>query len=210
MASALEAVIAAREDLKAAQTTRFRFSMAMTWPDDVPRPRNRLVRLAMRLGGRFSRFTVVGLLDVSRRRYLATSGSEAVLHADGLVYKGKPGTPLEEGRRDRGLTPLWMVDLLAGVTAAADLPTVGADLPREVEASVDFGRAADASPSFHLPGFSSTEDWRARPVRLRIADGRLMSIEYAKEDLRQTLELHDFGVSLDDVDWSRLPDVAAL
>jgi hypothetical protein len=42
---------------------------------------------------------------------------------------------------------------------------------------------------------------------VRLEGARLRQIAFAAESQRHCLELSDFGVSLDDFDWTRLPDL---
>ena len=219
MESALEAVTAARDDLLAAGTARFRLSFRASWAD-VPRPRHRLVRAGLWLASRVvpSGVTGEGVVDFARRRYMADFENYAGVFEDGVMRGGMSGTALGEPDRDekdsdddRGdtlLSPLWMTDLLAGVVEATDAEgAVGAY--RRIEVKVDLGRAADASPGFALPSVAGNENWRARPAGVWLAGGRLSRVEFEQDTNDQALELFDLGVDLGGVDWDRLPQRGA-
>jgi len=58
------------------------------------------------------------------------------------------------------------------------------------------------------PARTRFEDLLALPVEVWIEDTQIRRIRFSFEGIEQhtdTLELWDFGVSLDDLDWTRLP-----
>ena len=59
-----------------------------------------------------------------------------------------------------------------------------------------------ASPCRHSPRF---EDLLALPVEVWLDAQHVRRVRYRPEHLTETLELWDFGVALDDLDWTRLP-----
>jgi len=210
VSSALETVVAAREALLAAGTARCRTTIGHHWPIDLPRPRHPLARGALWVAGRALRNGIPGqgILDLPRRRYMLDFGSYAQLEKDGLAYSGLSGSALREGRPDRGpFTPLWMIDVLAGLVDATEVADPSPAF-RRIDAVVDLGRAADATPAFALPQVPARLDWRAFPVGVRLAGSRIARVEHLGGVDHHALELFDYGVSLEGVDWSRLPDLS--
>jgi hypothetical protein len=70
----------------------------------------------------FRHMSAEGVIDLQRRRYMIDYGSYARLYADGKQWDGRSGRPLSTLLADEQElpTPLWLLDILSGVTAATD------------------------------------------------------------------------------------------
>lgn len=107
----------------------------------------------------FRHQTAEGVIDMTGRRYMLDHGSYARLYADGQEWDGRSGRAIATlpPSPDRVPTPLWLVDLLAGVTDATD---VGAEdvrgAPwRHLTGHADISRAAKG-PSLSTSGETLT------------------------------------------------------
>jgi hypothetical protein len=103
---------------------------------------------------------------------------------------------------------LWLLDLLAGLTVATD--EGGADVRgtacRHFSTTVDVSRASNVTPGgVAVPRLRRYEDLLALPVAVWIDDEHVRRVRFRAEDRIDTVELWDFGVSLGDLDWTRLP-----
>ena len=111
------------------------------------------------------------------------------------------------------LSPLWLFDLLRGVTEASEVDSepVRGRRCRHLRANVDLARVSDAVPHHTpLPRLAWFEELRALPVDIWLDDeGYVRRIRFQHRapggaSVAYTLELFDFGTT-DTVDWSRLP-----
>jgi len=151
-----------------------------------------------------------GVIDLQRRRYMLDYGSLARLYADGKQWLGRSGRPLSTlARDDQELpTPLWLLDVLAGLTSATDEGTedVRGTACRRFIAAVDVGRASKVTPGgVGVPPLARFEELLALPVEVCVDGKHVRRVRRRFERRTETLELWDFGVSLDDLDWTRLP-----
>jgi hypothetical protein len=145
-----------------------------------------------------------GVIDFTRRRYMIDFGGYAVLDADGRQWDGASGRRLVTlpAEKSRGMVPLWLPDLLDGVRAATEVgvETVRGACCRHFQADID--------PS-HASSVLSDDDWPTdsieRPVDVWIDDAQIRRISGWAQARVQTLELWDFGLSLEELDWARLP-----
>jgi hypothetical protein len=105
--------------------------------------------------------------------------------------------------------------MLHGAVGGSDLepipPTdsdgIHRDPGRQIRIVVDFERAAAKCPSLYVPRPTPDFDRPKFTADVRLEGARLRQIAFAAESQRHCLELSDFGVSLDDFDWTRLPDL---
>ena len=142
-------------------------------------------------------------------------GSFARLHAEGMSFGGRSGRslqkldpwPLGEGVGDG----LWLLRLLPGTTDASPegTDTLHGTACRRLAAHVDMERAAAASAEdLPAPQVGSFKELRALPVTVWIDGQHVRRIRFEHGTLPKhlnTLDLWQFGVPVDDLDWSRLP-----
>jgi hypothetical protein len=142
-----------------------------------------------------------GVIDLRARRYML-SGPYAQVYANGEHRGGAPGRSLASLTVDRNhaAVPLWLCDLLDGVTAARE---TGQEELHGAPCRV-FSADLDAcSPA--LPPRWSTDPEGLRPAIWIDADGYIRQTEVHAEDRTFLLELWDFGADVDALDWTRLP-----
>jgi hypothetical protein len=144
----------------------------------------------------FRHQTAEGIIDITGRRYMLDYDSYARLYADGKEWDGRSGRALTTLPPDAFAlpTPLWLLDLVAGVVEASE---TGTDEVR------------GAPGGIAAPGRRRFEDLLALPVEVRIDNTQIRRIRFSfsegVERHTDTLELWDFGAPLDDLDWTRLP-----
>jgi hypothetical protein len=144
-----------------------------------------------------------GVIDLRSRRYMLF-GPYAQLYANGELRGGAPGRSLSSLTRDdnRPVVPLWLLDLLdamhdAGESGGQELRGVSC---RRLTPDLDARHASAILPSH----------WSADPDVLRPEvwigdDGYVHRVQVHAMDRTQGLELWEFGVPLDGLDWTRLP-----
>jgi len=151
-----------------------------------------------------------GVVDFAGRRYMLDHGSYAQLYAGGRHWDGRSGRPLATlpPEEDKLPTPLWLLDILAGLTAATDEGTedVRGTSCRRFAATVDLSRASKATPGgVAVPKLARFEELLALPVTVWIDDAHVRRVRYDYGFLKETVELWDFDVRPEDLDWTRLP-----
>lgn len=224
----IELIGEAQERTRAAASARIELSIDYRWErPPMPRPRRRRgglmrpVTLAAKVAGKrllkaatrdfdFLHQTAEGVLDLQRRRYMLDYGSYARLYADGKEWHGRSGRLLSTLPPDeRELpTPLWLLDILGGLAAASDegAEVVRGTPCRSFTATVDISRASKLTPGgVAVPGIGRFEDLLALPVEVCLDEEHVRRVRFRSEHHTETLDLWDFGVPLDDLDWSRLP-----
>jgi hypothetical protein len=144
-----------------------------------------------------------GLIDFRSRRYMLF-GPYAQIYANGELRGGAPGRSLSSLTRgkNRPVVPLWLLDLLDGMHDAGE---TGGEMLRGVSCrrltpDLDARHASATLPS----------QWSADPEQLRPEvwvgeDGYIHRIQVHALNRTQGLELWDFGVQLDHLDWTHLP-----
>ena len=156
-----------------------------------------------------------GLLDFELRRCAIDWGAYAELICGSSEWSGRSGRPIATLPEEpaRALSPLWLVDLLRGVTEAFEVGSepVRGQQCRRLRASFDLARVSAAVPG-HTPippGFSF-EELGALPLDLWLdEEGYVRRIRFenrAPGGASQTysLDLFDFGTK-GALDWSLLP-----
>ena len=157
-----------------------------------------------------------GFIEPSRRMYMHSAGSWSELYADGVRWGGRAGTPLAmlnpSPHRGSALDLWWLLDGLRGTIEAraeAEESVRGAPC-RRLAARVDLARAsAAAGGGLRPPTVERFEELLALPLDVWIDGTHVRRVRYGnwighgKGAL--ALELWDFGVSTDHLDWSRLP-----
>lgn len=163
---------------------------------------------------RLRRQTAEGVIDMAERRYMLEYGSYARLYADGKEWDGRSGRRLVTlpPNPDEVPTPLWVLDILAGFTAGSETgPEDVRGTPcRHLTGTTDLSRASQATPGgVAVPARKRFEDLLALPVDVWVDDTHIRRVRFTSEHptghRSETLELWDFGVQLDDLDWTRLP-----
>jgi hypothetical protein len=131
-----------------------------------------------------------GVIDLRPRRYML-SGPYAQVYVDGEHRGGAPGRSLASSTVDRNYAavPLWLSDLLDGVTAARE---TGREELRDASCRVFSADLDSSSPA--LPLRWSMDPEGLRPVIWIDADGYIRQIEVLAEDRTFLLELWDFEV----------------
>jgi hypothetical protein len=172
-------------------------------------------RLEATRGLEFGHLVGEGTAEPAQDRYMIDYGSYAVLHAEGTTFSGRSGLALQalpkHPGRERMEEVLWLLRLLPGTTGAAleGSDTLHGALCQRLAAHVDLARASAASgEGLRPPPVERFEDLGALPVTVWI-DGqhvRRSRFEHgAPAQHLTTLDLWEFGVPADDLDWSRLP-----
>ena len=206
-------IVARTDSTLAAPSARieFRVDMARREPRPAPRtpgPIGRLVARSARaawarfagedaasLREAFAHPVAAGFIEPAAGRYQIDYGHYAVMYRDGQQFGGRSGTPLQARHRDRLApetdTPLALLRRPHGATGArhvGDEPVRGT--PCRVIAVTGAGPA-------ELTVWIDDEHIR-----------RIRREERAETISRTaTLELWDFGVPVDALDWSRLPSL---
>ncbi len=137
-------------------------------------------------------------------------GSYARLYADDQEWDGRSGRELRTLPPDRHAlpTPLWLLDVLAGMVEASDEGTddVRGTTCRRLAVTVDVSRASRATPGgVAVPAVGRFENLLALSLLAWIDDAHIRRLHIGFGHRTETLELWDFGVSLDHLDWGRLP-----
>jgi hypothetical protein len=105
--------------------------------------------------------------------------------------------------------PWWLLAALRGTTKAEleEAEAVGGTQSERFSIRVDLARASAASSSgVYAPSAERFEDLRQLPFTVWHDGDRIHRVRYVeRRGSTLTLELWDFGVSTDGVDWTRLP-----
>ena len=158
-----------------------------------------------------------GLVDCATRRMMLDYGHFAMLQIGDEQWSGRSGRRLATlpAGNVRTTSPLWLLELVAGVDHASRL---GPD-PTDVDQSGWHGYAATASlpaaiavhgRSMSSPAQDRYEDLLAIPFEVWIDDADLIRRIVIKTDTetnqdRTTLTLREFDVDIEHLDWTRLP-----
>ncbi len=200
-------------------------------PASKPRRRGGLLRPLLRLAGaagrwgwkyvgrNWSSFSFEGVIEPSRRRYMmAASPKFAMLEKDGKRWSGHAGQPLaalKSSAGGGGFLDVWfLLDALRGLSAAdieGEAVLHGTSCRRLV-ASVDLARASAAAPyGVHPPSVDRFEELLALPLTVWIDGTHVRRVRFEEEEPSRSweVELWDFGVPTDGLDWSRLPAPSA-
>ena len=224
--AAVEAIADAHERTRRAASARIELFIDHTW-EMPPLPKRRrgglmrpVISVAKAAGKQLLRAatrnvdlrhqSAEGVVDLQGRRYMLDYGSYARLYADRKEWSGRSGRPLATLPPDEHElpTPLWLVDILAGVTAATEDVTedVRGTTCRRFSATIDLSRASRLTPGgVAVPARGRFEDLLALPIEVCLDDEHVRRVRFRPEHRTETVELWGFGVSLDDLDWRRLP-----
>lgn len=184
------------------------------------RPVGRLAKRAVKAGWKLSthdfslaHLAAEGFIEPAATRYMVDFGSYAELSAGGQLFGGRSGRALNTleawGDRSHRPDPWWMLAVLRGA-AKADLEAREAVSGTQCErysVRADLARASAASPrGLYAPAAERFEDLRELPLTVWHDGDRIHRVRYADGACSTvTLELWDFGVATDGLDWDRLP-----
>jgi hypothetical protein len=221
---AADVLAQARERTLTAATARIALSLEHTWAlpprsrrrqGGVLRPVTSVAKAAGRrlqqaATHRFGHQAAEGVVDVRGRRCMLDYGSFAQLYAGGRRWDGRSGRLLSTlpSEEPEPPTPLWLLDLLTGFTAPTDEgdEEVRGAPCRRMAATVDLSRASEATAGgLAVPALKRFDDLLALTVEVCVDGEHVRRVRFRSEQRTDTLELWDFGVSLDELDWSRLP-----
>jgi hypothetical protein len=145
-----------------------------------------------------------GFIEPSAGRYMIDFGSYAQVFADGKLFSGLAGRALESLRPvDRLSDPLELLSLIRMFATGAEAYLDGAERVRgtscrkysvHVEGESALTACVDGE---HVRRIRLSETASSEPVRGPV------KLTVTKE---RTIDLWDFGVSLENLDWSQLPD----
>jgi len=153
-----------------------------------------------------------GFAEPAAGRYQLSDGKRATICAGGEHYTAAPGRPLPEGRQDAAAArpqndPLALLRLLGGVTAAR---YTGEETLRGTPCrTVVLGKVVRERRLARLPAVSEEADNPAEFTawidehHIRQIETDAFSSKYSS--VTDILELWDFGVPVDSLDWTRFP-----
>lgn len=227
--SALDEAVECAERTLAAPSARIRagYEMDFSVPESKPRRRGGLLRPLLRLAGAAARrgwnyvgrswssFSFEGFIEPSRRRCMMASPKFAVLWRDAKRWSGNPGQPLSALTPARGsgafLVDVWfLLDALRGLERATveGEDDIRATACTRLAVRVDLGRASAAAPDgIHPPSVDRFEDLLELPLTVSIDGTHVRRVRFEEEEPSRSweIELWDFGVATEGLDWSRLP-----
>jgi hypothetical protein len=136
--------------------------------------------------------------------------SYAVLQVGAEQWSGRSGRPLNtlSAAPSPIPSPLWLVDLVAGVTSAEDHGTeeVDGQAWRHLLATTSLAEASARRPEgMASPAWDRYEELLALPVEVWLQDGHLRRLRFVAEQRTDAVTFTDFGVPVDGLDWNRLP-----
>lgn len=183
-------------------------------PRPAPGPLGRLARRAFNAarerfipGVQFGHLEGEGFLEPRADRYMLDFGAYAQIFADGKLLGGRSGRPLDTLRPfDERREPDELLSLLKTLAAGAYAQIEGAEDIRGTSCRKYSVRTGTASA---LTTWVDGEHVR----RVRFAETAASEPPRGQAKLtvtkERTIDLWDYGVSLEDVDWTRLPDFRA-
>jgi hypothetical protein len=217
-AGAVRVIIARSASTLAEQSARIEFRTDWEFAAQPVRPERgspglagRLARRALRAGwvriavavdapdlrDTFKHQVSVGYLQPAADRYLMNSGAYAEMRVGGQRFGGLPGAPLQRRHRHRASEtepndPTGLLRLLQGVTDAryTGEETLRGTVCRSASVTVGAAEVAVWVDGDHV---RQIKVWDRVPG------------ERSSARKTQTLELWDFGVPVDSLDWSHLP-----
>ena len=154
-----------------------------------------------------------GFAEPAVRRYQVSNGREATVYVGGQHYSGSPGESLREGFRHRSAPsyrndPLAWLRLMRGVTEARH---TGEETLRGTPCqTVMLSKVVQELRPARSPAISEGEDNPAE-FTLWIDERHVRQIQtdvFSGDNRKagtKTLELWDFGVPVDSLDWTRFP-----
>lgn len=160
-------------------------------------------RYATRLRDMFLHHIAEGFIEPAAGRYMIDFGGSAEMGVDGKRFSGQSGQLLQprlQRHRVPGPTvPDEPLGLLMQLQSATDARCTGDDTVRGTPCQVLAVLAGPAELTVWI------DDAHIR----RIESAEHASDQYSSVSKRLTIELWDFGVAIDSLDWSRLPSFRA-
>lgn len=184
---------------------------ALLWPVElVAKAAGRRLWTLVGHGISFRRQEAEGVIDFKHRRYAVDYGGYSRMYVDGQEWTGRSGRArlTLSPHADVVPTPLWLVDLVAGVTHADDNGTdiVRGATCRHFSARVDVSRASAAtSGGVAVPARGSFDELLSLPVEVWVDDTYVRRVRYEGDHTAETVELWDFGVRIKALDWIYMP-----
>jgi hypothetical protein len=201
-------VVEALERTKQAGAAFCTFEWRLSRPGDGRSRRGGLLpwlgrRLAAKLGQARQGY---GVVDIGAARAAIDFGHFAIVVQAGQEWSGRSGRSLASLRPGRSgrLQPLWLFDLMSGVTEArpVGVEEAGGRACRRLAARADAVVAATHT-DFALPSKTRLAELRAVPFEVWIdADGVIRRAR-SPDTFGMTLELKEFGVATPE--WTALP-----
>jgi len=153
-----------------------------------------------------------GVLDLPGRRSMLDYGSYAVLQAGTHEWSGRSGRALDTlpTSPPRIASPLWLVDLVAGVTTAVDQGTDEVDGQgwRHLRASASLAKASSRRPEgMASPARARYEELEELPLKVWLFNGHLSRVRFVDDRRTESVTLTEFGIDTAGLDWSRLPNL---
>jgi hypothetical protein len=146
-----------------------------------------------------------GFIEPAAGRYQIYWGDYATVFTGGQQFFARPGESVEErpvigagSRTDSFFDPLQSayLELLESIRSAVTVQVTGEDVVRGTPCQVV--TVETESHEFTV--------WVDEVYIRRIYEERVESTMWGKHRLQATLELWDFGVSTDTLDWTKFPD----
>lgn len=134
-----------------------------------------------------------GFLDLAGRRAMFDEGRLALLQLEDRVWTGRPGRALDSLDSEappQFVTPLWLFDTLTEVTSLED-HGIDDDPMR---------------PWRHITALATAQG-NDETVEVWLDDTHIRRLRLARDTTSMTLD--EFGVEVDELDWTRLPSYQA-
>lgn len=230
MTESTSTILSALEQAVAAGSARISWSTDASWtfPAGPVRERGRVSTAALGVGKAAGKaiggglvkllsrgrdpwhLTGEGVLDLADRRFMVEYDTHAVLQVGAEEWSGRSGRPLDtlSASPSRIPSPLWLVDLMAGIKSAEDRGTeeVDGQAWRHLLATASLAEASARRPrGMASPARERYEELLALPVEVWLQDGHLRRLRFVGEPRTDTVTFTDFGVPVDGLDWTRLP-----
>jgi hypothetical protein len=153
-----------------------------------------------------------GVIDFVQRRYMLDYGHYARLFADGYEWNGRSGRLLSTLPPDPDAipTPLWLLDLLVGITETRDAGTeeVRGTPCRRITAKTDVSRASRDTPGgVAVPKLGRFEDLLALPIEVWVDQSQVRRVRFEREAQVDAVELWDFGTPFGRTRLDALADI---
>ncbi|TWP35320.1 hypothetical protein [Leekyejoonella antrihumi] len=155
-----------------------------------------------------------GVIDLIGRRSMIRDGNAGKVQIGAEQWFGRSGRARKTMHAEpaRVASPLWLVDLLGGIVRADDqgVDDVGGEQWRHFAVTVNLAVASAAvDGGMPSPRRDRLEDLLALPVEVWLDATDLRRIRYTESMPFSTavdaVTLSDFGVDVEDLDWSRIP-----